>query len=51
MLKKILTWGGIGLVILAVIKEPEKMSHVAQAIGTGMATVASSLGIFLGNLV
>lgn len=50
-MKKLLIWAGIALVALAIVKRPAQMSHVVQAIGTGLGTVADSFGIFLGHLI
>lgn len=50
MIRKILTWGAIGLVICAVLKNPHGAAMTVRHLGHAAAGLGDNLGQFIAGL-
>ncbi len=51
MIKKVLTWGGIALLIFFIAFRPQSAAEVFKSIGSSIMDIATGFGDFFTNLV
>jgi hypothetical protein len=50
-LRKVIAWLILALVVLFVLKSPDRAAEILRTAGGGLADAARSLGAFVGSLV
>lgn len=50
MLRRVLTWGGVALLIWFIVSQPQSAASVVRSMGTGLQDIAEGFGAFVSNL-
>lgn len=50
-MKKVLSWGGLALLVFFIVTRPGEAANVTRSLGNGLKDIATGFSTFVSNLV